>query len=199
MRCATAREAISALLDGEEPGAPDTDVAAHLDDCADCRRWADDVGALHRTLRIRPAEQVPDLSIEVMSRARPLVTDRRWTRITLAVVGALLALANLPALLAEPAHTGVGHMSRHIGIFDLALAVGFLYAARRPHAARGLFPMAAALGVFMAAGVAYDAVFGHALGVPPTHHLLELTGVALLVALQRPGRHRALPLTPTPA
>jgi len=40
MRCTRFREAISARLDGEDPGLPTEQLDAHLAGCPDCRSWA---------------------------------------------------------------------------------------------------------------------------------------------------------------
>jgi predicted anti-sigma-YlaC factor YlaD len=62
MDCAACREAISALLDDEDPGIDPTLVEAHLAGCAACRAFAAQAGRLHGWLRLQPAEPVPDLT-----------------------------------------------------------------------------------------------------------------------------------------
>ncbi|MGH3165886.1 MAG: zf-HC2 domain-containing protein [Trebonia sp.] len=39
MQCDRFREAISAWIDGEEPGVPDGTLDGHREVCADCRAW----------------------------------------------------------------------------------------------------------------------------------------------------------------
>jgi predicted anti-sigma-YlaC factor YlaD len=39
MDCDRAREAISARIDGEDPGVPGDAIEAHLETCASCRGW----------------------------------------------------------------------------------------------------------------------------------------------------------------
>ncbi|WP_327147182.1 zf-HC2 domain-containing protein [Nocardia sp. NBC_01329] len=39
MRCETAREAVSALMDGETPAVPARRLGDHLDQCPQCRTW----------------------------------------------------------------------------------------------------------------------------------------------------------------
>lgn len=67
MTCDQAREGLSALLDGEDPGvAPDL-LDQHLQGCADCRAWRE--AAVHVTRRARLQQtRVPDLSGEVLDR-----------------------------------------------------------------------------------------------------------------------------------
>lgn len=54
------RAALSAMLDGEEPGLPVAEVAAHLTHCPACSEWLDEAAALNRGLRTLPVIQ-PDL------------------------------------------------------------------------------------------------------------------------------------------
>jgi predicted anti-sigma-YlaC factor YlaD len=58
MRCGTIREALSARLDGENPGLPDDDIDAHLGGCESCRAWALAAGALARVVERAPRDQV---------------------------------------------------------------------------------------------------------------------------------------------
>ncbi|MCW5952463.1 MAG: zf-HC2 domain-containing protein, partial [Propionibacteriaceae bacterium] len=50
----TWRLALSAMLDGEEPGVPVATVAAHLTGCRECSDWLDHATALNRGLRTLP-------------------------------------------------------------------------------------------------------------------------------------------------
>jgi hypothetical protein len=60
--CTACREAISALLDDEDPGIDPTLVKAHLAGCAACLAFAAQAGRLRGWLRLQPAEPVPDLT-----------------------------------------------------------------------------------------------------------------------------------------
>jgi protein SCO1 len=64
--CPRFREAISARLDGEDPGMADEVIDAHLLRCADCAAFADLISAQHRRSRIRAAASVPDLTGEIL-------------------------------------------------------------------------------------------------------------------------------------
>lgn len=68
MPCDTFREALSARLDGEAPGLDDADVDRHLRTCRACTAWADELDTLHRMVRVREAEQVPDLTAAILGR-----------------------------------------------------------------------------------------------------------------------------------
>ena len=79
MRCTRFREAVSARIDGEDPGVPTGEVDAHLAECPDCRAWAD--AAASPALR------------SVASPADPIAVDP-----------ALLARLVRPTATAAPAH-----------------------------------------------------------------------------------------------
>jgi len=61
MDCSRFREAMSAALDGEDPGLPQAEVTAHVRSCPTCARWHDQAVALDRRVRIRESDLVPDL------------------------------------------------------------------------------------------------------------------------------------------
>ena len=50
--CDRAREAISARIDGEDPGLPDDALDAHLATCAACREWQQRAHAVTRRARL---------------------------------------------------------------------------------------------------------------------------------------------------
>ncbi len=68
MRCDTIREALSARLDGEAHGLDEVASDAHLRVCPGCRAWSAEVAVLHRAVRVREAEAVPDLSRAILGR-----------------------------------------------------------------------------------------------------------------------------------
>jgi predicted anti-sigma-YlaC factor YlaD len=67
----------------------------------------------------------------------------------------------------------------------VALGIGLLVAAVEPSRARGLLPMAGALAAVMTIGAVADVLDGGAAPAAESVHLLELAGVAGLVALRR--------------
>ena len=67
MDCTDARTAISARLDGEALPTAVPGVDAHLRTCADCREYEAAASMMHRRLRLRPAEPVPDLSASIVA------------------------------------------------------------------------------------------------------------------------------------
>lgn len=110
--CTALRPDISARLDGELDERSSLVVGEHLETCASCRAYEDDLRRLRRALRVQSAEYVPDLSDSIMSRVRteqPRVARRReWSvgvRIATvaAVVAALTVLAaSLPFSDSQP-------------------------------------------------------------------------------------------------
>jgi len=197
MQCDEIREGLSARLDGEDPGPGTTadDIDRHLTTCAACAAWADELGALHRMVRVREVEPVPDLSTAIVdafvpqagrqSTWNPLaerISTVRWALFAVALTQ--LVLAGPALLLGEDAGATV-HVARELGSFDVALAVGLLVAAWQPARAWGLLPVAAALALVMAGTAVLDTVDGRASTFGEAHHLLDVAGVALLWLVAR--------------
>ena len=195
MRCETFREALSARLDGEDPGIDEATVDEHLGSCGACSAWSDEVATLHRMVRVREAEIVPDLTAAILGTAptapvrrspmAEVISPARWA---LFVVGLTqLVLAAPPLLLGEDAGATV-HVARELGSFDVALAVGLLVAAWQPARAWGLLPVIAALGLVMASTAVVDVVRGTASSLGEAHHALDLAGLVLLWRVAREER-----------
>ncbi len=154
MTCMQIRQAISARLDGEDPGLDEPTVYAHLAGCADCRAFAHGAEALHRSMRLAPAPAIPDLTPGILAaigdesssadaESNPTRTSRcagSWSRIAVAQIAVAI-----PALIFGSDAGLPVHAARHIGSFDVALGVGFLYAAWKPSRIPGLLPVVAAL------------------------------------------------------
>ena len=101
----------------------------------------------------------------------------------LLVVALSMVVLSVPELLAT---TGAAiHATRHLGVWDLAFAVGLLVAALQPWRARGLLPMAAALGCAMALTAGLDLSRGVTTGIAELSHLLEVLGLLFLWLLSR--------------
>ena len=199
MQCDLFREALSARLDGEAPGIDETTIDDHLGSCDACAAWSDELSTLHRMVRVREAEMVPDLSAAILGtapapvRRSPLgevISPARWALFVVALTQLVLAAPAL--LLGEDAGATV-HVARELGSFDVALAVGLLVAAWQPARAWGLLPVIAALGLVMAGTAVVDVVRGTASGFGEAHHVLDLAGLVLLwlVAREERGTVRA--------
>lgn len=192
MSCDPYREALSALLDGEACPVETNVLNAHLHACAGCTRWVDELGVLHRMVRVRAAEAIPDLTAPILAavpaqqRQRQAPVERISTvRWALFVVGLTQLLLAAPALLLGEDAGATVHVARELGSFDVALAVGFLVAAWQPARAWGLLPVAAALGLVMALTAGVDIISGTATTVGEAHHLLDVAGLGLLWAVAR--------------
>jgi predicted anti-sigma-YlaC factor YlaD len=196
MRCNRSRELVSALLDGEPAGSLD-ELSGHLEGCVACRAWATQARALHRSLRLQPAPEVPDLTQAILRRGlheqRPSATPRlplmNMLRAVLGVIAGSQLIVAAPELLTRA--TEHGHATRHLGGWDVAFAVGLLVVALQPWRARGLLPMAGAVAGVMVLTGSIDAVSGGTPGMTEATHLLEVLGVAVLWAIARAdGSHR---------
>ncbi|MCP5027237.1 MAG: hypothetical protein GY929_13235 [Actinomycetia bacterium] len=180
MDCSAARTILSAALDGEarpdELGAAD----GHVDGCGTCQRWQVGAQRLHRTVTVRPAEPVPDLTAPIMAAFDERPDWRQtWMRVALAWVAALLIVGSVPALMADTSNT-TPHLSRHLGAFTIALGVGLAGAAWRPGRAAALLPMVGALAGASVAAAALDVTGGREPLTGEGLHLLEIAGLSLL-------------------
>jgi predicted anti-sigma-YlaC factor YlaD len=215
MRCDLAHEAISARLDGELPPLEDAALDAHLEGCVACQSHARALAGLHRSLRIRPAEPVPDLTGAIMAATADRLPDRvtaptapadarpplEWARYALFTVAFTQLVLALPMLVLGTDEGSALHTTRELGAFGLALAVGMLVVAWQPQRAAGLLPMAVALAAGLTVTAVADMVTGHSPIIGEAPHLLELVGVLLLWRLASTGpgeplgtsRHAAAP------
>jgi predicted anti-sigma-YlaC factor YlaD len=82
------------------------------------------------------------------------------------------------------------HLEHHLGAWDVAMAVGLLVAAWQPERARGLLPMALALGGILFATAVVDLATGNTAALNEAAHLLEFVGVLFLCSSppDRPAR-----------
>lgn len=190
--CNTCREALSARLDGEPEGTPADEVDAHLETCTSCQAWHDDAAALTRTLRVRPATPVPDLTAAILDAAPSIVppTPRGWTpRLLLggvAVAQLTLGMAQVIGTSGASAHgdhaTGVGssHLFNESTAWNLAIGLGLLWTALRPAATSGMLPV---VGAFVAVLIPYSAIdllSGTATAGRVFSHALLVVGLGLL-------------------
>ena len=206
--CDEVRLALSARLDGEEPGLDPGAVRDHLSGCAGCRAWRESAAALTDVpaLAALRQAQAPDLSGPIMAALgrqapEPASRDeaqarRQVLRLAVALAAAVQLALAIPALVSAfvSGTTGVGlHASREMASFDVAVAVGFLLAAARPARAKAFLPVAVVLALCLAATSGLDlargaTTLGHEIG-----HLVALAQAGLLWALTRSDAAAAPP------
>lgn len=181
LRCDDAHELISAEADDELRSADRLRLAAHLDGCRECEAYADRVARLTRQVRLRRVVAEPDFVERVLVRSRPPRLGRGgWLRPALAWCGLVLGAQSVrPLVFGELADTPT-HVARHVGASALALAVGLLYAAWRPHRAYGLLPLAGALFATTIFGALLDTFTGRRAALAEVVHLAEMLGLVLL-------------------
>jgi len=189
MDCDKVREAISAQIDGEEPGLPADALAAHLEGCAACTQWQGRAHTVTRRVRLGGSFLDHDLTAGVLA-AAPAADP---ARLRLAQRGGLIALALAQFAIAAPMlflghdHDAGVHAAHELGSFNLALAIAFAVGAVRPALSAGLaWPCGiAAAGLVTTAII--DLIGGQAIGADEAQHLVALAGAALLAWQSRMG------------
>ncbi len=91
-----------------------------------------------------------------------------------------MLVQSMPALLFGEATGTSPHLARHLGAFGAALAIGFAYAAWKPHRAFGLLPFTAALVATTTVSIVADIATGSRTPLAELIHVTELVGLALL-------------------
>jgi predicted anti-sigma-YlaC factor YlaD len=192
MRCSICREAISARLDGEDPGVPAEAVDAHLAGCADCAAWAGEAAALAGAVGRTPRDPVPLPPAVLATLTAPPDPERRrvgllatgeW-RVLLGLVCAAQLVVSWPGVFLHDGHASV-HFAHELTAWDMGLAVGFLVAVLWPARAWGMLPLASVLVASMVVISGLDVLSGNALLGREVVHLLEVAGLVCLWALAR--------------
>ncbi len=203
MRCEECREALSARSDGEaEPVSPDE----HLASCPECRAWFAAAERLRRTMLLRPAPPVPDLTAAILERT-PAPSGERWGwRLALAMVaisqlglafaqllGTAVGHGDVHSAIHSAIHSGI-HLGHESGAWNLAVGIGLLTAVLRPATAGGQLPLLTGfVGVLLALS-AGDLAAGQVTLSRLATHVLVVLGLALLYAVHRGHRERGTPL-----
>ena len=199
MRCDSIREALSALLDGEDPGLDRASVDEHLRTCPGCRRWRDDAARINRLAALNPAgdEAPPGLVDTVMDTYRVPRSARlsHLARAGLLVVALLQlgigVLGLLPAASA-PRHGGHGtlpgldgHLGHEATAFNVAIGAALLWIAAKPRTARGPVPLLAVFVLALTGLSALDLVTGEVGWQRLASHLPAAAGLLLAGVLAR--------------
>jgi predicted anti-sigma-YlaC factor YlaD len=179
--CGETRELISAAADDELAVGEERLLAAHLDTCRSCARYADEMAALTRSLRLRPVGPEPDLAARMLAGTGRLRLGRGgWLRPALVWVGVVVAFQSIGPLVFGELDGTPTHIARHVGASALALAIGLWYAAWRPQRALGLLPLVAALFASTLVAAALDTLAGDRRPTAEVVHVAELVGMVLL-------------------
>jgi predicted anti-sigma-YlaC factor YlaD len=189
------REAISALLDGEVPGASVADVDRHLESCQTCRSWREAAHEVTRRARIDPVLPRVRRTDEALAAARSAgrlprqPSTATLARLCLVAIAAAQIAVTVPILVFGQDHSAPGHIAHEMGSFDAALAVGFLIAAWRPGRALGMRSLIGAAAVLLTLTGLIDLARGATDLNDEAPHLLALAGWLLvrhLVAVSAP-------------
>lgn len=194
MDCLTFREALSARLDGEPEPVTVGRTDDHLRTCAACQAWHLRATELTRSLRVRPAVAVPDLSAAILAGAPVFEPPAGWrARGALAAVATAQVALGLSQLFGAPAHHGEPVMASHLfnesTAWNLALGIGMFWAAFRPRATSGLIPVLAGFVALLVAYSTVDLIAGTAPVPRVVGHGLLVAGLVLMIAVNR--RYRA--------
>jgi predicted anti-sigma-YlaC factor YlaD len=191
--CATAREALSAALDGEQAAQSLLVVNEHVAGCVGCQGWQEAAHRLTRATRLAPARAMADDTARILEaviadrKVRRVARGRQLVRAGLAVAALGQLVIIIPALLLGNAGIGVPlHASRELGAFNLALAVGFAAAALRPSLARGMLPLVGAATAGLVVLAAVDTMQGETTLTAEVPHLIAVAGLALLYLATEP-------------
>jgi predicted anti-sigma-YlaC factor YlaD len=184
MRCDRFRTAISARIDGEDPGLPGGALDVHLRACADCRSWQQRAHVVTRRARLGGAFLDHDLTTQVLA-AVPAPTGVRRREVTQRAGLALAAAAQLaitvPLLLLGHDHDAGRHAAHELGSFDLALAIAFAVGAIRPLLSAGLAWPCAIAAAGLTGTAVIDMIGGQTPGADEAQHLITLAGALLLI------------------
>ncbi|MGH9227288.1 MAG: zf-HC2 domain-containing protein [Acidimicrobiales bacterium] len=193
MRCTRFREAISARIDGEDPGLPPGEIDAHLTGCPDCRSWARAATSPALSALAShgdPVALAPALLAQLVppapapEPARPgLISTVEW-RVVLAVIGLAQVALAWPGVFLDGGHASI-HLAHELTGWDMGLAAGFLVVAWRPARAWGMLPLVVVLVAAIVVTSGVDLASGHALLGREVVHALALAGLGCLWALAR--------------
>jgi len=187
MKCDTAREAISALLDDELAGVPVERVEEHLAGCRDCRVWKQAAHAVTRSVRLEaarlPSADVAGVVSVVKASSRVPGRPSRLTvaRVALVAVAVAQIAVAAPGLIFGSDHSAPMHVAHEMGSFDMALAIGFLVAAWKPDRARGMRPLVGAAALLLVVTAISDLVGGRTSLGDEAPHVMAVIGWFLLV------------------
>ena len=184
MRCDRFREAISARIDGEDPGLPDGAIDAHLGVCAGCRDWQQRAHAVTRRARLGGLFPGHDLTPQVLA-AAPAAASGRGRRFTQRAGLAAMAVAQLaitiPVLLLGHDHDA--GLTRRTS----SARSTWRWRSRSPsapsarHSRPGLAWPCAIAAAGLTGTAVIDMIGGQTPGADEAQHLVAVAGALLLI------------------
>jgi predicted anti-sigma-YlaC factor YlaD len=194
MNCDAARDAISALLDGElpasahlqSPGRSRAQLEAHLAGCAACREWREQAHEVTRRARLAVARPAPAPDPSLLAAMSTVERRGAWwrtlalTRIALVALGLAQIALSLPELLSGVYREAPIHVAHEMGALDVALGTGFLVAAWRPLRAQGMRTLVGCAALLLVLTTAIDLAAGRTGLGDEAPHLLVVAGWLLL-------------------
>lgn len=193
--CEHARQHLGAVRDRE--ALPDPAIENHLEMCAPCRTWMDNIDYVTRGLRLRTVNQ--PTFVDAALACWDTRTDTKATRLHttgrlllgIAALGCLAVGALIAAGSAGHTHTGVT-AHREVIILEVALAFGLACAAARPRTfLPGILPILAVVAIVNIAVSLINLTAGSSSPVDELAHapfVLGLIGAAII--------HRTQPIAP---
>ena len=205
MDCDTAREALSARIDGEREPIPAARVDEHLVGCEPCRQWqaaAVEQTQLMRRLagrsQVSAVRSAPQRQPERMRRV-----SQSWPRWALGAVGVaqlgLAAAQGAGANLGVPHAATAGHVLNESTAWSAALGVVMIAAAVRPVVAGGLTWVLGAFAAFLMLYEITDTEAGRVTIGRPLTHLPVVVGAVLALLVWRRDRGKGTHPDPTAA
>jgi predicted anti-sigma-YlaC factor YlaD len=187
VNCDVAREAISALLDGERPDVDLATLDEHLGGCPTCQKWQEQAHELTRRARLQSARPAPIPTERILAVAGVRHLDR-WrrpdsaaaVRFGLVVVAGVQLAVCVPVLLFGHDRSAPLHVAHEMGSFEVAIAVGLLVAAYRPTRAAGMVSLVGAAATLLVVTAALDLAANRTDLSDEAPHLIVVVGWLLL-------------------
>lgn len=190
MACDRYVEAISAVIDGEDPGIDERMIDAHVARCASCRAFRDSMQGVRRRMVVREVTATPDASRRVAKLAGVADRAAAWQlpRILLAVVAIEVVILSVGDLVRGGDDSAAVHSARHLAAFSLAYAVLLVLVVMRPARARTALPVAGVLALALLITAVADLIAGRVPLIGETLHIPEIISVLLIWLLAVPTR-----------
>lgn len=186
MACDQFRDAISALVDGEEPDLDPRLVDAHVAHCAACAEYRATSESVRRRMRVREVtpDRAPDRDasrrITALAAAADRASSPKAARIVLLVVAIEILVLSLVDLVTADGDPDSVHGVRHLSAFTIAYGVLLLVVVARPARARTALPVAAVLAGALAITAVVDLATGRVPLLGEALHLPEIVSVVLI-------------------